>query len=552
VITVTLQSIILHDDDTYGDAEAAGFMSVGLFHAQLEAAIALSELLTPWTHETLAQDILGDPAEAVEFRDALETLALPNIAGASLSLVSDDAVYAIHVDGVAVEEMPEFDDLLPAYIKAKHDAAEKEEEMEDAADDLSGYGKDNPGLFESNEGFIDSFALSGHNVTAGANETHNIVDLHTSWIDAGVIAVGGDVVMLNAISQINVLSDLNFLNGYAQGGASASSNAINVASMVVNQLQVDDEEGDSIAPGGLPVTWNLEHYEGDVTITNLIKQFTFATDNDQLNLTFTANSTAIVTGENQTYNFAHAGEFGFGYDLILVGGSMISLNLINQTNVLLDNDYFSGEGLGWASISDGDNLLYNEATITQDGADTQIDMLQEFKDALESLAAGAADLAAAVTNNSLFEGLQTLKVLYIDGNLTQMNIVDQINYLGDQDQVHMAQDAMMSALDEVPVSITTGSNLMTNTAEILSSGYDSQIMAGGSYYSDALLYQAELIDTDADPLGVSVTALASEAVAFLADDMISASVSEQLDAGGLDPDAHTGGPTFDVMQTMTA
>ena len=551
-ITITLQTIILHDDDSYGDMEEAGFLPVEIFHAQLEAAIALAEQLTPWSHGTLAQDILNDPTAAVEFLDHLDAIVAPGVHGASISIVADDAAYAIHVDGEAVEDLPEFDDLLPAYIKAKRDAEKEEEALEEAADDLAGHSKGKPSLFETHEGLIKSFANSGHNVVAGANEAHNAVDIHTSWIDAGVIAVGGDVINLNAIAQINILSDHNYVNGHAQSGGLGSSNAHNIASMVVNQLQ-DDSEDDAVgAPVGFPVTWNMVHYEGDVTVTNFIKQFTFATDNDQLNLTFTANSTAIVTGENLTYNIAHAGEFGFGYDLIIVGGSMVSLNLINQTNVLLDDDYFSGEGLGWATISDGDNLLYNEASITTDGADTQIDMLQEFKDALQSLADGATDLAQAVVNSPLFQGLEALKVLYIEGDLTQMNIVDQVNYLGDQDQVHMAQDAMLSALDQAPVSITTGSNLMTNTAAILSTGYDSQVMADGDYYNDALLYQAELIDTDADPLGVSVTQLASEAVAFLADDMVATSISEKLEAAGLDHDAHTGGTTLDVMQTMTA
>lgn len=110
----------------------------------------------------------------------------------------------------------------------------------------------------------------------------------------------------------------------------------------------------------------------------------------------------------------------------------------------------------------------------------------------------------------------------------------------------------MSALDNSPVSFTTGSNLMTNTAAILESGFDSQIMADGEYYNDALLYQAELIDTDADPLGVSVASLASEAVAFLADDMIAGTVSDTLEAAGLGNDGHAGGTAFDVMQTMTA
>jgi hypothetical protein len=45
-------------------------------------------------------------------------------------------------------------------------------------------------------------------------------------------------------------------------------------------------------------------------------------------------------------------------------------------------------------------------------------------------------------------------------------------------------------------------------------------MVGGETYSEALIYQAQLLDPDAPPTGVGLTPLTSEAVAFLADDML--------------------------------
>ncbi len=546
VATVTVQTIRLQDDDVFGDISGTGFLPVEVFHGLLKAAIQVAEALAPWSSETLAQDILSAPEAVHTFLAQLDAVGPDNVPLAKVAIARAEDVDGSHVNGAVVEEKPQFDSLLPAYIKAKHaDALAAQEAEETPA--LAGDNKGETGLFDALDHPVTSYANSGHNVIAGANEAINVVDIQTSWIDAAVIAVAGDYVSLNAVSQINILSDHNYVDGYRQDDADAASKAYNIAT-------VTEEAVESAKPTSTdqPEAWNTVHYEGDVTVTNVVKQHTYATDNDQLQLTFTANSTAIVTGENQTTNYAHADAFGSDYDLIVVGGSMVSLNVVNQTNLLLDDDYLSGSGLSTAAISDGDNLLHNKAEIRKQGADTHKKMAKEFKDTLKELKKSASDVMKAVAKHEAFEGMKALKVLKIDGNLTQMNIVDQINYLGDQDQVHMAQDAMQSAIDTVPVSITTGSNLLSNETIIETDGYDSEIMTAGNFYDDAFLYQADLIDTAADPLGVKINELASEAVAFLADDMIAKSISEQLEAAGFTFDADTGGHTLDVLQTMTA
>ncbi len=74
---------------------------------------------------------------------------------------------------------------------------------------------------------------------------------------------------------------------------------------------------------------------------------------------------------------------------------------------------------------------------------------------------------------------------------------------------------------------------------------------GGDVYSEALLYQADLIDTDADPLGVALPALANEAVAFLADNMIGPETDTTNDTEIIaTPPENSAGP--DLMQTMLA
>ncbi len=544
VVTVTLQSITLHDNDIFGDVSNLGFLPTGLLQMQLLAVTHLVKALTPWSAQSVAQEVMADPGALVAFHSKLE--ALENVSYSFATVASDEEVSGIRINGAVASEIPEFGDILPAYIKNKRDAAEEEEALENA-DHPEGHGKAEPGLFASLDAGITSYANSAHNVTTGANEAQNIVDIHTSWIDAGVIAVAGDYVSLDAISQINILSDHDYRDAVPYAGAEDTSKAYNISA-------VRTEEADS-APGGgseLPVVWNVVHFEGDVTVANLIKQETLVTDTDQMQLTFTANSTAIIAGENETTNLVNAAEYGAGYDLIFVSGSMTNFNMISQTNVLLDDDYFSGPGLTGATLSGADNLLHNKAEIKKQGKDTHVEVAEEFREAMKDLSKGVGDLMKTIAKSEMFAGLAALKVLQIDGNLTQLNIVDQVNLIADQDQIHMGLDAMKSPIDHVPASITAGSNLLSNNVLIDAAGYDSDVMAGGDYYDEAFLYQAELIDTGADPTGVSVHDLASEAVAFLADDMISKTVSEKLEEAGFAYDADTGGHTLDVMQSMLA
>jgi hypothetical protein len=111
-----------------------------------------------------------------------------------------------------------------------------------------------------------------------------------------------------------------------------------------------------------------------------------------------------------------------------------------------------------------------------------------------------------------------LKVLHIEGDLIKANIVEQHNFLGDSDQIELMLDGFSPGGG--PVKLVTGSNAQLNAAKIHDIGLDSEVMVGGEAYSDALIYQAELVDHEAPPTGVGMSPLASEAVAFLADDML--------------------------------
>ena len=333
----------------------------------------------------------------------------------------------------------------------------------------------------------------GHAVVTGGNRVINETVLKSVWVDAPVIAVAQDVLRLDVISQVNLRIEASDL-------------------------------ADQTAPA--PST----------------------TDYDRVEVKFSGAATYIGTGENLVFNETLILNLGFHYDLIMIGGSMVTLNQITQVNVLLDQDKVDGAVPAGASLHAGDNLQLNTAAITTTGKDSLSDKPDHFSQAMNDLANGAKTISADVAQDAMFAGNAALNVLYISGDLIQTSVIEQFNYLGDSDQIHFIQDMFSSAAGS-EVTVTSGSNAQINAASIVSEGLDSTVMAGGEAYSDALIYQAELIDDCAPPAGVQMDKLANEAVAFLVDDMIAPAPVDEC-GPGIQIDDSPG--TVDVMQTMLA
>lgn len=198
---------------------------------------------------------------------------------------------------------------------------------------------------------------------------------------------------------------------------------------------------------------------------------------------------------------------------------MINLNAILQTNVLLDDDRImvGGGGQG-AQISSGDNLLVNDAAITRIGHDNITQTTAQIDAMLADAAEGRVSLPQSVLDDPAFRDLAVVRVLQIEGDLVSLNFLRQTNILGDADQIELYRDGLTAAGGAVEV--VAGSNMLVNAASITEFGVDADIYSGGGIYSDALLYQAELVSTD-DPLMPDPgSGLASEAVLFLAEGML--------------------------------
>ncbi|MCY1305416.1 hypothetical protein D9M70_552230 [compost metagenome] len=142
-------------------------------------------------------------------------------------------------------------------------------------------------------------------------------------------------------------------------------------------------------------------------------------------------------------------------------------------------------------------------------------------------------------HDAAFAGLLGLRVLYISGDLLSLNYISQTNILGDSDQVTLAMNAL-TALPDADWTISTGSNALLNYAGIVDVDTGKTIYAGGEVYSDEVLIQAELVKNDPFLGGQDPNALASEAVVFLGEGMLSPDTGDQTqDDASPNPTSHT-------------
>ncbi|WP_299551847.1 type I secretion protein ATPase [uncultured Tateyamaria sp.] len=532
VVTITYQSAWLSDNDLISFSGTHTFVSPDTYIEKLETLADLASLIDGVDIGELPSLEDGAQDYAMDLYAMIDEVEAVPLTGLNVTILHGPEAVGQHENGENVVELSIMTELMPAYMQPD----EPEEPQPEDAGQLS-VGPD-----------LDIFDVDpGHAVVAGANLLANEVVINTSWLDAPVLAVMGDVINIDAISQTNVLVTHQHTMGPAHA---APSNVVNMASMeyLSSQPETEDATEETAGDASLPSNWVVARVEADIVAVNWVQQFTFATDFDRAEIQFSGTETFIGLGENTIINAASFGELGYGYDLVIVGGSMISVTLINQLNVLLDEDDVTYDGPFAPDISGGDNLLANSASLTSIGLDSYTEMQASFAEAGQSLADGAGNITADVAQHSYFEGTEVLRVLYIEGDLTTLNLIEQTNILGDSDQVHLKLDEF-EAQTGTQATVTGGSNALINSASVTEYGTDSTVLVGGEVYSDALLYQAELIDTDANPLGVGLNDLTDEAVVFLADGMIE---SDQPDPLVSAPILQDGSTSPDVMQTMLA
>lgn len=552
VVVVAFQSSWLSDDDLlYLNPNRADFADPAEFLTALTSLHMYGQSLSVLPAAVFPDFSESTLDDALMLHDAIIEIEDTGQSGAIVTILRGEDAFASVENGQNVETLSRLDDVMPALLQDNDKDATPDSEATGADEDSDTTSLADTDPFEGlhSEGFTTEEAQDSpeHVLVTGANVSVNDTSIAVGWLDAPVIAVMGDVVNLNIISQINVLIEHVQLNGQTQESLSQTFNSASMTQTSSIPMPLDEDGAPSTT---FPSNWAVTRLEGDLLTVNWVKQFSFATDFDRADIQFSGSETYIAMGNNTIINLVQLAEIGYGYDLIMVGGNMITINEISQTNVMLDVDWVTSTGHAPFDYVGGDNLLFNGASISTVGIDSYSDMQENFAAAGQKFADGADTLDQSVAHDPVFEGSEILRVLYIDGDLTTMNRVEQTNVMGDSDQVHLALDNFAAGTG-APITVTTGSNAAINLASIEVYGVDSQIQTGGQVYSEAFLYQADLIDTDANPLGVQMPALANEAVAFLADDMID-QYGDGADGHVIAATSTESGASTDMMQTMLA
>ena len=497
------QNIILSDNDVFsvGGHELTVSGTVPSAEALLEAAEAvvslspLSEIEAP-----------GSSAEMIALIKAVaEALDVAASGDAGLVAAQATTLNGAYVNGELVEEAPRLEDYY-SFAEEDDDAAEEPEDT------------DGPRVVTDGE-----LPEASVTITMGDNVLINDAVVKSLWAGAKVTAVVGDHIEVNAIIQINAVWDADDLGAELASWAGDDLNEMfNIASFE----RTDDggTTGPQAASDQFPTFWSVTEITGDLIVTNWIEQYVFMSDQDVGIVSASGGEATIVGGGNTGINHVSLAEIGFGYDLIVIGGSVYDASIIEQINVLFDSDRIDGVGgfgtNGSGSASSSGNLLWNEATIyNMGGADRFADLPADYLDAALSMANGDADLSPTILNDPAFAGLVGLRVLYISGDLINLQYIRQANILGDDDQIALAMDRLLPNAD-ANFTVQTGGNVLINNAAILDLDAFGQTYVGGEHYSQETLIQAGFVSSHPDLGGQDPAFLANEAVLFLDDSML--------------------------------
>ncbi len=499
------QIVILSDDD---------YFSVGGHNLDFSPAAIDNDRLLASAESALSLSPLGDlerPGSSDDIITLIKTSVLEIETSESASgeavqiFTNQETIEGVYVNGELVAQAPKLEDYHSF--------------VDDETEDDTG---SNAWTMENGTVAIKASV----ELQSGGNTLVNEALLKNFWTGGTVTAIVGDHVELNVIVQTNALWDTDAITSSIGIPTNAEANELfNIATF--ERLDVSKNPGaDPVDLDHYPTYWSITEIKGDLLIVNWLEQFTFMSDNDVGVLSSSGVTTSVVSGNNIGVNHVSVFELGFSYDLIIVGGSVYDANFIQQTNVLFDNDVV-GAGAGFHTTGTGEvstsaNLLWNQAHITNIGnPDRFEDMPQHYLDAAAGLADGGRDIPDDVRSDDAFAGLNGLSVLYIRGDLLNLQYIKQTNILGDSDQIALAKDAVAPNLT-AEWSISTGSNALVNSAAIADLDSFGKTYVGGDQYSLETLYHAELISGHAESGSPHPDALVNEAVLFLDDSMLDA------------------------------
>ncbi|MEN3794787.1 hypothetical protein [Fulvimarina sp. MAC3] len=532
IATVIIQNATLFDVDLVEFRD--GMFGEGTISINLESiakAMAVADALQPFDADfDPPQDEAAIATMIDELAQLLETIGADGPASGPV-ITGEDAV-GIFVEGQRVDAKPDLADRLAARNPEEAPVAETA-----PATFASGNHAAGTGVVE---------AVSSFEMESGGNILTNEVVLYDALLSGPNMLVKGDYTSLDIIMQTYVLSDRDTVEGDFDDG-SVENEAVNVAERLLSSN--DPFEGLDKGSLALPANFTLSIIEGNFLNLQWIEQDVRFVDDDWIGATHSGAATYLQTGDNIAGNSVRSIELGTSYDLIVVLGDVWKANVIQQTNILVDDDSITKSDAQTetnTTISHSDNLVWNEASIEHWGTPSLYSMSEAGSALIDALEAGPDSVTLDMLQDPDFAGLGTLNILLVKGDYLELDYIKQTIVATDSD--HILIDETDGPLGEN--SFDTGGNTAINIASIVDAGMDQHVEVGGSVYSDALIHQAGFLDdlTNVDADLLIASDLATEAVLFLSDDMLPGTAPET----GSAPDMTAFHSTDDVLQTMLA
>ncbi|WFU10583.1 hypothetical protein QA646_06975 [Rhizobium sp. CB3090] len=539
-----VQANVLRDDDVLDMTNSSHHIirDVSDVYDWLGQASVKAEELSPFaslqrTESTEGMIKLNDDLHA--FAKTIEANGGTDIQGPDGShylAIAGNELDGIFVNGVQVTSVPDLESSMP-----DRGLASQKTEATDGAVHQTGLGP------------------NSLNIEAGGNIVANLVSIVDTNVISHVMAVMGDYHSIDAISQSYIYSDNDKVDYISGNDDQSSPNALtigrNIAVFQHSEFQATSthEHTDNDNPA-FPSFWRVSVIEGDVSFLHWTEQYNFLSDNDTMRVTTTGAETTLLTGGNTLVDLASYFGLGMQYDLMIVGGHAFDINSISQISVLYDNDVVSTTQSG-EHVQTGGNLLWNLASISNIGLSDRFTAMPDFvNDTVKNIQDHTNEIPDGLAHDANFAGQEALNVLYITGNFFDVNVIKQINVVGDSDIVHQVASDVVANNQNATVSIDTGSNTLVNIASI--ADYDSvghTTYLAGNLYSDTVLIQGGLVDHDqtnqTNTNQQQNQPLANEAIAFLGDHDSQPAQNETIDLGH-DMSWHNG-TVGDVMQTVT-
>lgn len=464
-----------------------------------------------------------------------DTLPLDNNGNFTLAA---DSIEGVYVNGLRVDEAPVLADFMPDRGLAQPVA-----DPEGADGPLQEEGKSGNSVY----------------VEAGANIVANIVSIVETGIIAPVTAVMGGYHQIDVISQSFVYADNDKLDKVLRDNSAESASrtvAMNIANFGRESYHSgsSDHDDDAAQSSIFPNSWRVSMVDGDVSFVHWVEQYNFLNDNDTVTVTTSGVQTTALTGGNVVVNLASFLGVGDQYDLVIVGGRILDMNMITQVAVFYDNDHVKGITAGnGMTVDQSGNLIWNQASIQNIGANDRFEAMPDYiQKAVDNINDRVNELPSGFSQDFNFQGYEGLNVLYITGNLYDVNVIKQISVLGDADSVSYVANKILDNNPGADVTIHTGGNTIVNTAQIID--YDSfghTTYVGGQVYSDAILIQAGIVDNDSCSSDVTPKGdrLANEVIAFIGDDDTPSHQTDTVIDAGHDM-SWSNGQWNDVMHTV--